>query len=138
MYRMRISREDLALYTHCRNKSQRWRTAGCNKVYFSRYYVKLASLVELELFKKHSAAVVAVGSLNMYGGKCPPASQPPLLRIRRPTCRILVLFSASECHLPRAYNYPCTFADIAECRRYDRPSHFSSIRVCRFCDFRET
>lgn len=65
------------LYTHCRDKSQRRRTAGCNKVYFSWYYVKLASLAELELFKKHSAAVVAVGSLNMYGGKCPPAPRPP-------------------------------------------------------------
>lgn len=66
------------LYIHCRDKSQRWRTAGCNKVYFSWYYVKLASLAELELFKKHSVAVVAVGSLNMHGGKCsppPPAFQ---------------------------------------------------------------
>lgn len=122
------------LCAHCRDKSQRQRTAGCNKVYFSRYYVKLASLAELELFKKHSAAVVAVGSLNMHGGKC--VSPPPLLlrppkpslpNVRQPTCRTLVLFSASECHLrgsrppfllpPSACNYPCTFADVAECRR---------------------
>lgn len=45
---------------------------GYNKVYFSWYYVKLASLVELELFKKHSVAVVAVGSLNMYAAKSLP------------------------------------------------------------------
>ncbi|CAD1468568.1 unnamed protein product, partial [Heterotrigona itama] len=38
--------------------TKRRRTAGYNKVYFSWYYVKLGSLVELELFKKHSAAVV--------------------------------------------------------------------------------
>ncbi|KYN43548.1 Dorsal root ganglia homeobox protein [Trachymyrmex septentrionalis] len=36
--------------------------------YTTWYYVKLASLAELELFKKHSVAVVAVGSLNMHGG----------------------------------------------------------------------
>lgn len=88
------------LYIHCRDKSQRWRTAGCNKVYFSRYYVKLASLAELELFKKHSVAVVAVGSLNMHGGKCPPRPpNHPRPSIRQPACRTLVLFSASECHL---------------------------------------
>lgn len=51
--------------------TKRRRTAGYNKVYFSWYYVKLGSLAELELFKKHSAAVVAVSSLNMHAAKRP-------------------------------------------------------------------
>ncbi|OAD60279.1 hypothetical protein WN48_06129 [Eufriesea mexicana] len=43
------------------------------------------SLAELELFKKHSAAVVAVGSLNMHAGKRPntPSVRP---RMPSPTC----------------------------------------------------
>lgn len=57
--------------------TKRRRTAGYNKVYFSWYYVKLGSLAELELFKKHSAAVVAVGSLNMHAGKRPNTPSGP-------------------------------------------------------------
>lgn len=64
--------------THGVNEStRRRRTAGYNKVYFSWYYVKLGSLAELELFKKHSAAVVAVGSLNMHAGKRPNTPSGP-------------------------------------------------------------
>lgn len=64
--------------THGANESTRRRsTAGYNKVYFSWYYVKLGSLAELELFKKHSAAVVAVGSLNMHAGKRPNTPSGP-------------------------------------------------------------
>lgn len=106
------------LHPRRRNKRrrQRRRTAGCNKVYFSRYYVKLASLAELELFKKHSAAVVAVGSLNMHGGKCPPLGPPPSTRtLPAPPC-----FPLPQKRRTRACNYPCTFADVAEWRRYDR------------------
>lgn len=107
------------LYTHCRDKSQRWRTAGCNKVYFSRYYVKLASLAELELFKKHSAAVVAVGSLNMHGGKCPrPPDHPPPPRpptnLPHPRAFLCLRMLPSPSPPFRACNYPM---DVAECRR---------------------
>lgn len=57
--------------------TKRRRTAGYNKVYFSWYYVKLGSLAELELFKKHSAAVVAVSSLNMHAAKRPNTPSGP-------------------------------------------------------------
>lgn len=88
------------LHPRRRNKRrrQRRRTAGCNKVYFSRYYVKLASLAELELFKKHSAAVVAVGSLNMHGGKCPPSVPLPRPAPSRRPRAFLCLRNAVPAH----------------------------------------
>lgn len=132
---MRVLRERThSYYIHVvgtKRRRQRRRTAGCNKVYFSRYYVKLASLAELELFKKHSAAVVAVGSLNMHGGKCPspdPPFRPAPTHAPAPPCCLPL----PQKRCPRACNYPCTFADVAEWRRYDRRcivSFFSALSL---------
>lgn len=125
-------------YTHCWDKSQR-RTAGCNKVYFSRYYVKLASLAELELFKKHSAAVVAVGSLNMHGGKCPRPPNPSPTFINQPA-------APSRFSLPQTATFPAHAIILAHLRTL-RSAVGTTVRlifllpVClcrRFCDFRET
>lgn len=128
------------LYTHCRDKSQRRRTAGCNKVYFSWYYVKLASLAELELFKKHSAAVVAVGSLNMHGGKCP---RPP----NRPSATFADQPAAPSCFsLPQNATFPAHAIILAHLRTL-RSAVGTTVRLIfllpvylsrRFCDFRET
>ncbi|KYQ47534.1 Dorsal root ganglia homeobox protein [Trachymyrmex zeteki] len=85
MYRARVQRKT-AMVVPIRNR-------GFVPSYYSSSVAPSSSLAELELFKKHSVAVVAVGSLNMHGGKCPPRPpNHPRPSIRQPACRTLVWF----------------------------------------------
>lgn len=101
--------------------TKRRRTAGYNKVYFSWYYVKLGSLAELELFKKHSAAVVAVSSLNMHAAKRPNTP----------------FWSSRECHPLHAIILPyphtrCSPIKQLKCRLQRHSSSYSRLLLFFF------
>lgn len=104
--------------------TKRRRTAGYNKVYFSWYYVKLGSLAELELFKKHSAAVVAVSSLNMHAAKRPNTP----------------FWSSRECHPLHAIILPyphtrCSPIKQLKCRLQRHSSSYSRLLLFFFFCF---